>query len=534
MKTGWTAHTDTFVRDNLPPAPLQPEFLFDLPELKFPERLNAAALLDRAIDAGFGEKEAVLWEDGCWTYNQLLTRTCQVAEVLARQMQLSPGNRVLIHGPNSPMLIANWWGVLRAGGIAVTTMPLLRASELKTIIDKAEVSHALVDARLQTEFDLAATDSPFIRQVATFNGDGSFEAQLDKASDFNKPVVTASDDPALIAFTSGTTGQPKGCVHFHRDICAMAETFSRHVVKPSAKDVFCGTPPFAFTFGLGASVVFPAACGAATALTGGPGVEPLTAAIEKHKVTTLFTAPTAYRAMSALPAEHFKSLHTCVSAGEHLPRSTSDLWHEKTGIRLIDGIGATEMIHIFISASGDDIRPGATGRAVPGYAAQIIDENMAPLPPGEVGRLAVRGPTGCRYLADNRQVQYVVDGWNLTGDLFRQDEDGYFWYVSRSDDMIISSGYNIAAPEVENALLSHDDVTETAVIGVADLERGQICKAFVVLRDPDAASDKKIHELQAHVKATIAPYKYPRQVEFVSELPKTHTGKLQRYKLKDG
>jgi 2-aminobenzoate-CoA ligase len=533
MNFDLSSRYDSFVRDNLPDTSLQPEFHFDRPELKFPAMLNASVLLDRAVAAGHGDKDAVLWSAGRWRYKELLTQACRIADTLITQLNLRPGNRVLIHGPNSPMLMAIWWGVLRAGGVAVTTMPLLRAGEVKTIIHKAEISHALVDARVQSAFDDACNNSQFIRFAEYFNGDGAFEARLEKARDFVEPAPTPNDEPALIAFTSGTTGQPKGCVHYHRDVLAMAETFSRHIVKPSAGDVFCGTPPFAFTFGLGASVVFPAACGAASALTMGPGVDPLLDAIEQHKVTTLFTAPTAYRGMMSLPQKHFQSLHTCVSAGEHLPQATSDGWREATGIRLIDGIGATEMIHIFISASGDNVVPGSTGRAVPGYVARIVDEEMRELPAGETGRLAVRGPTGCRYLADDRQKDYVKQGWNLTGDLFRQDEDGYFWYVSRSDDMIISSGYNIAAPEVENALLLHADVAEAAVIGVPDAERGQICKAFVVLQSKEDTSDAKKADLQTHVKHMIAPYKYPREIEFVSALPKTQTGKLQRYKLKD-
>ncbi|WP_425408424.1 AMP-binding protein [Hyphococcus sp.] len=528
-----TAHEDSFVRDNIPEPALQPTFLFDRPELKFPERLNASILLDRAVAAGHGDKDAVLWNNGRWSYNDLLMRACQIADFLKTQAGFVPGNRVMIHGLNSAMLLAIWWGVVRAGGVAVTTMPLLRPSELLTIINKAEISHAFVDSRLADDYDSAAEKSAFIRATEYYNDGGALETRLKALRSFVEPAPTASDDPALIAFTSGTTGMPKGCVHFHRDILAMAETFSRHTVQPKSDDVFCATPPFAFTFGLGASVVFPAACGAASAITSGPGVEPLLEALERHRVTTLFTAPTAYRGMLSLPSSHFANLHTCVSAGEHLPRAISEGWHELTDIRLIDGIGATEMIHIFISASGAAVRPGSTGQVVPGYAAQIVDENMNIVPDGEIGRLAVRGPTGCRYLADKRQTDYVKEGWNLTGDLFRKDEDGYFWYVSRSDDMIISSGYNIAAPEVENALLSHPDIEETAVVGVADEKRGQICKAFIVLANDCDNVAAKTRELQEHVKCLIAPYKYPREIEFVKELPKTHTGKLQRYKLKD-
>ncbi len=530
--TSYTAHVDSFVRDNLPIPERQPEFLFRLPELDFPPRLNASILLDRAIASGRGRNDAVLWRDRRWSYDELLARACRVADFLIDQQDFTPGSRVLIHGPNSPALMAVWWGVLRAGGVAVTTMPLLRASEINAIIEKAEISHAWVDERTRTEVDKAMRGSTFVQHIESLGDVEAFDRGLKNARSFVEPVATASDDPALIAFTSGTTGQPKGCVHYHRDILAMAETFCRHVICPAPDDVFCGTPPFAFTFGLGASVVFPAAFGAASALTDGPGVEPLIDAIKRHKVTTLFTAPTAYRAMMAGAPAQFETLHTCVSAGEHLPLATFEGWRDLTGIKLIDGIGATEMIHIFISAAGDDIRPGSTGRTVPGYIAKIFDEDMCELPAGEVGRLAVRGPTGCRYLDDARQSDYVKNGWNLTGDLFRQDEEGYFLYVSRADDMIISSGYNIAAPEVENALLSHPGVAETAVIGIPDAERGQICKAFVVLNSDTLASEALKKALQAHVKNTIAPYKYPREIEFVDALPKTHTGKLQRYRLR--
>lgn len=527
-----TAHIDTFVRDHLPPASAQPDFRFDLPELTFPQRLNAATLLDAVIARGLGDRDAVLWAEGRWSYADLLAQANRVAHVLAHDMGLVPGNRVMILAPNTPLTLAIWWGVLRAGGVAVTAMPMLRAAELAILIEKARITHALVAASLASEFEAARRSCEDAPRHVTYFGEGDLEQRMSAATDSFDPIRTASDDPALIAFTSGTTGKPKGCVHYHRDILAMAETFSRHVVRPTHTDVFCGTPPFAFTFGLGASVVFPAACGAATALPPAPGFEALMDTIARHKVTTLFTAPTGYRAMTKLADARLTSLHTCVSAGEHLPQATSDAWHSATGIRLIDGIGATEMIHIFISARGDDVRPGSTGKPVPGYQACVLGESGAPLPAGVVGRLAVKGPTGCRYLADERQRYYVIDGWNVTGDLYRVDEDGYFWFVSRADDMIISSGYNIAAPEVENALLLHPSVAETAVIGSPDEERGQVVKAFVVLRQPAAPSEALAAELQEHVKHAIAPYKYPRAIEFVEALPKTHTGKLQRYKLK--
>jgi 2-aminobenzoate-CoA ligase len=526
-----TAHLDTFARDNLPPREQWPQFVFDLPGLQFPERVNAGRLLDRAVAAGHGGKAAVLWGDESWSYDRLLDAADRIARVLVEDMGLAPGARVLLHAPNQPMTVAAWFGILKAGAIVVCTMPLLRPSELSVVVDKAEISHAVCEASLKEAIIAAGASS--MTQVIAF-GDGELEAAMAAKAPGFDDVGTAADDVALIAFTSGTTGKPKGCMHFHRDVLAMAETFSRRVLKPEPDEVFCGTPPFAFTFGLGGSVVFPIHAFATTAIPERPGYEALCETIQRHGVTTLFTAPTAYRAMLKLLGDYdLSSLRKCVSAGEPLPAATSEAWREATGIRIIDGIGSTEMIHIFISAAGDDIRPGATGKAVPGYEACLLGDDGRPLPPGSTGRLAVRGPTGCRYLADERQRNYVVDGWNVTGDVYRQDEDGYFWFVSRADDMIISAGYNIGAPEVEQAVLAHPAVLECAVVGAPDEARGQVVKAFVVLHDPSLASDALRTEIQDHVKRAIAPYKYPRRLDFVSELPKTQTGKLQRFRLRD-
>jgi 2-aminobenzoate-CoA ligase len=531
MSSG-TAHLDTFARDNLPPREHWPQFVFELPELQFPERVNAGRLLDRAVATGYGGKAAVLWGDESWTYAKLLDAANRIARVLVEDMGLAPGARVLLHAPNQPMTIAAWFAILKAGGIVVCTMPLLRPSELKVVAEKAEISHTICEASLKGAIAEAGASS--MTRVISFGGGELETAMAAKAAAAFDDVDTAADDVALIAFSSGTTGKPKGCVHFHRDVLAMAETFSRRVLKPEPEEVFCGTPPFAFTFGLGGSVIFPIHACATTAIPDRPGYEALCETIQRHGVTTLFTAPTAYRAMLKLLGDYdLSSLRKCVSAGEPLPAATSDAWREATGIRIIDGIGSTEMIHIFISAAGEDIRPGATGKAVPGYEACLLDEDDRPLPPGSTGRLAVRGPTGCRYLADERQLNYVVDGWNVTGDVYRQDEDGYFWFVSRADDMIISAGYNIGAPEVEQAVLAHPAVLECAVIGEPDEARGQVVKAFVVLHEPSLASEALRVEIQEHVKRGIAPYKYPRRLDFVSELPKTQTGKLQRYRLRD-
>jgi 2-aminobenzoate-CoA ligase len=529
---GVTAHIDTFVRDNLPPPHLLPDFIFTLPELRYPERLNAVCLLERAVAQGFGDRPAVVWSGGALTYRALLDLSGRIARVLVDDLGLVPGGRVLLHAPNDALTIAVWWAILKAGGVAVTTMPLLRVGELATIAEKAEIDLFLADAALAETVDGARAATGRLGRGLYFGDGGELAGRAAKAEPL-PTVPTAAEDAALIAFTSGTTGKPKGCIHFHRDVLAMADTFARHVLKPGPDDVFCGSPPFAFTFGLGGAVVFPAAVAAATALPERPGYDALCAAIDQHKVSALFTAPTAYRALLRdCDPRALSSLRRCVSAGEVLPKATSDTWFEATGLRLIDGIGSTEMIHIFVSASDGDIRPGSTGRAVPGYEARLIDEDDQPIEGPGVGRLAVRGPTGCRYLADPRQANYVTRGWNVTGDLYRRDEDGWFWYVARADDMIISSGYNIGAPEVEQALLTHAAVAEAAVVGWPDEARGQIVKAYVVLHDLGLAGDAVCEELKDHVKRTIAPYKYPRVVEFVSELPKTQTGKLQRFKLR--
>jgi 2-aminobenzoate-CoA ligase len=525
-----SAHVDTFVRDNLPPAELWPELTFTLPELQFPAKYNASSILDRAIANGHGSRNAVLFSSATVSYDALLEEACRIAHVLTHDFELVPGNRVLVHASNTRLSIAVWWGILRAGGVAVGTMPMLRPQELAVILNKAQVSHAIVDSHRVAELEQARRDAPSLTHILSTD---ELEQRMTLAPGSFTALATASDEPALIAFTSGTTGTPKGCVHFHRDIAAMSETFSRHVLRPKSTDVFIGTPPLAFTFGLGAGVIFPASVGAATAVCAKPGFDVLADTIAQHKATTLFTSPTGYRALMKQDLSKLASLHACVSAGEHLPRATSDQWLERTGIRIIDGIGSTEMIHIFVSARGDDIRPGATGKAVPGYEATLLGEDDQPFEGEGEGRLAIRGPTGCRYLADQRQKNYVVNGWNVTGDLYRRDGDGYFWYVSRADDMIISSGYNIGAPEVENALLTHDAVAECAVIGAPDEERGAIVKAFVVLKPGKEASDATVRALQDHVKQAIAAYKYPRAVAFVAELPKTHTGKVQRFKLRD-
>lgn len=532
----YSAHVDTFARDNLPPPELQPEFIFELPELQFPPRLNCASeLLDRAIEKGWGQRVVIRAPGLSWTYADLLAQANTIAQVLVQDLGLVPGNRVLLRAPNNPLLVAAWFGVMKAGGIAVATMPLLRAKELSDIISKAQVSHALCDVRLKDELELALPGCPSLRQIVYWGGGGQdqLEARMaTKPSSFTN-LDTASDDTCLIAFTSGTTGKPKGCMAFHRDVLAICDTFAKYVLQASSEDVFIGSPPLAFTFGLGGMVLFPMRIGASTVLLEKATPDALLPAIAEYRASLTVTSPTAYRAMAA-GAKNFdlSSLRKGLSAGEPLPASTRKLWKDTTGIELIDGIGATEMLHIFISHTEAQAKPGATGKAVPGFRACVLDEEGNPLPAGQVGRLAVKGPTGCRYLADERQLGYVQQGWNITGDAYLMDEEGYFVYQARTDDMIISSGYNIAGPEVEDALLLHPGVAECAVVGVPDPARGQIVKAYVVLQKGLQGSEQLVREMQDFVKQKIAPYKYPRAIEFRDSLPRTQTGKLQRFRLR--
>jgi 2-aminobenzoate-CoA ligase len=539
-----SAHTDHFCRDQLPPADLWPQFDFGTrPELAYPSQLNCAAeLLDRMIEAGDGDRTAFLFPGGRWTYSDVFEMSNRIAHVLVEDLGVVPGNRVLLRGPNSPMVVACWFAIVKVGAVVVCTMPLLRVRELTYIADKAEIALALCDARFAPECETAmrqtSAGTPRVEgRTVVFASDdaASLETMM-----IGKPAAftncdTAADDTVLIAFTSGTTGNAKGTMHFHRDVMAICDCFPRSVAKLSRDDICCGSPPFAFTFGLGALVLFPMRMGAASLLLEQAAPPQLIAGIHEHRPTICWTSPTAYRAMLGLLDRHdVSSLRKCVSAGEHLPRATFEAWEAKTGVPIIDGIGATEMLHIFVSASEDDIHPGATGRVVPGYEARCVDANGAEVPRGEIGRLAVRGPTGCRYLGDlERQRGYVEHGWNITGDSFREDEDGYFWYVARTDDMIITGGHNVSGAEVENVLLEHRAVQECGVVAVPDDERGHVVKAFIVVRPGFTGSPELARELQDFVKAEIAPYKYPRRIEFVEKLPRTDTGKLQRFVLRE-
>ncbi len=523
---------DSFVEDRLPPPELLPDFRFDLSELEYPERLNAAAELLRG---GAPDALAVVNDHGRWSYADLDDFSGRIARLLVEEEGLVRGNRVLLRGPNSYTMFAAWLGVLKAGGIVVATMPLLRPGEIATVIDRAQISHAIVDSRFIGDFRQAVEQTHSVRCIIKYDGDygrGELESRSAPLAPL-PPVDTGRDEPCIIAFTSGTTGVPKGCVQFHRDVLAPCDTFAKHLLGQAAGDVFITSAPMAFTFGLGITPMFPLRVGAASATIEQASPPALLDAITKFKVTHLGTAPTAYKAMLSQPNldKALKTLRYCISAGEHLPEATWRAWKERTSIAITDGIGSTEMMHIFVSAAGEEIRPGSTGKAVPGYTACVLDADGNPMDEG-VGRLAIKGPTGCRYLDDPRQRDYVVNGWNVTGDTYRRDADGYYWYLARSDDMIVSSGYNIGAPEVENALLSHPAVAECAVIGMPCPERGQKVKAFVVLALDAEPSEALIAELQAHAKQMIAPYKYPREIEFVEILPKTATGKLRRTDLR--
>jgi 2-aminobenzoate-CoA ligase len=533
MRLSVSAHLDTFCRDRLPPQDQWPEFRFDLPELNYPERLNCAGELLDATAARYGyERPCLRSLTQTWTYGETIRLTNQLAQVLTEDLGLRPGQRVLLRGPNSTWLAAAWLAVLKAGGVAVTTMALLRPREIAAIVGLTEPALALCDHRFAADLAAAAPALTTLR----YGGGGEpadLTARCAVKNGVFQPVSTAADDVAMLAPTSGTTGHPKVTMHFHRDVLATADTFSSRVIKPRQDDVFTGTAPLGFTYGLGALLLFPLRAGASALLLERATPGELADAIAAHAVTVLSTAPTAYRAMLAAgKTPSLKDLRRCVSAGEHLPKSVWEEFRRATGISIIDGIGSTEMLHVFIAAEGDDIRPGATGRAVPGYRAAILDENGDQVPDGQPGRLAVQGPTGCRYLGDDRQRTYVQRGWNITGDTYVRDADGYYWFQARSDDMIISAGYNIAGPEVEEALLGHPDVLEVAVVAAPDPDRGTIVQAFVVLREGAAQDAAKVVELQDFAKKSIAPYKYPRVVQFVAELPKTISGKTQRYRLR--
>ncbi|MDX3907512.1 MAG: benzoate-CoA ligase family protein [Pigmentiphaga sp.] len=539
-----SGHLDTFARDHLPPPEAWPDFLLDHPAVRYPARFNCAAeLVDGAVAAGHGDRPAIqTFIDGKLTvirYRELQERVDRLARVLTEDMGLVAGNRVLLRGPNNPAMAVALLATIKAGMVAVPTMPLLRAAELKPILDRAQVRAALCDVRLRDELEACMREGawhcPTLAQVRFFNDDGpeSLESLARNKPVPFSPCDTASDDVCLIAFTSGTTGSPKGCMHFHRDVLAMCDLFPRYILEARPDDIFCGTPPLAFTFGLGGMLCFPLRVGASTVLAEKLTPAALLETIQATRATIVFTAPTFYRQMAALADGYdISSVRHAVSAGEALPDATRQSWKQATGVEMTDGIGSTEMIHIFISSAGDQVRRGAIGKVVPGYEVRIVDDEMRPVPPGTIGKLAVRGPTGCKYLADERQANVVQQGWNLTGDSFVMDEDGYLYYQARTDDMIISAGYNIAGPEVESALLQHEAVAECGVVGVPDEERGQVVTAFVVLRPGVQAGEALAKVLQEHVKQTIAPYKYPRVIRFVDALPRTETGKLKRFALR--
>ncbi len=531
-----SAHVDTFAAGLLPPREQRPDMIFSLPELQYPDRMNCAArLLDRHVFAGNADRRCALGSGVAWSYGEMLRTANRIANVLVDDLGIVPGNRVLLRAPNSPMLATCWFAVLKAGAIAVTSMPLLRAGELRFMIEKAEVRHALCDARLADDLRIASGAVEGFRTVCFGSGEPeSLEGHMASKPEAFDNVDTAAEDVAAIAFTSGTTGRPKAAVQTHRDFLASCDSYGAHVLRPSRDDLFCGTPPLAFTYGLGGLLLFPMHAGAATLLLEKATPELLLQAIEEYRVSVLFTAPVAYRAMAeSVGAYDVGSLHTCVSAGETLPPSVWRAWYEKTGVKILDGIGSTEMFHIFVGSPVERAIPGSTGLVVPGYRAEIHDDAGNPLPPNTVGRLAVKGPTGCRYLDDERQTTYVRSGWNYPGDAYRMDEEGRFWYVARIDDMIISSGYNISGPEVEAALMEHPDVSECAVVAKPDrLRLTNVVKAYVVLADGIAADEAKASALGEFVRSRIAPFKCPREIEFVASLPRTETGKVQRFRLR--
>ena len=542
---GETGHIDRFVLDRLPPRELWPVFDYSsLPDgITYPDRLNCVTpLLDDHVAGGHGDRPAVHYEDLTWSYGDLLDMVDRIAVVLTDDWGLEPGNRVLLRGPNTPMLLASWLAAVKAGAVCITTMPLLRAGELSSIIERIQPAFALCDAAVAGELVSAVQTTGLPGKIGLFSDTGrgedpevGFDALVRDASGPFKAVDTAADDPAIAAFTSGTTGTPKCAVHFHRDLMVATDCFPRDIWNIQPEHVFSGSPPIAFTFGCGAFILIPLRFGASVALVRTPTPDNVLQAITRHRVTDLYTAPTMYRRMAALIGEHdVSSLKHCNAAGEHLPLDTFEQWKAATGLPIVDQLGSTEMFHNFMATPPGEIKPGSTGRAVQGYRSKLVAADGAPAKDGEIGRLAIKGPNGCLYL-DNveRQKDYVRDGWNFTGDLFTRDEDGYHWYGGRADDLIVSSGYNISGIEIEHVLLQHNMVGECAVVGSPDPERGSIVKAFVVATGDVIDEPALTRELQDYVKSTIAPYKYPRAIEFIDALPRTPTGKVQRYKLID-
>ena len=535
---GPTAHIDTFSRENLPKQSRQPNFLLD--EYNYPDYLNASEeLTDVMVEKGFGDHTALIGNGRRRTYKELTDWTNRLANALVENYGVKPGNRVLIRSSNNPAMVACWLAATKVGAVVVNTMPMLRSGELDKIINKAKISHALCDNRLLPELNKSFKTNKYLKYLIPFDGTANHSSELDEAalekSVKFESIKTGRDDVALLGFTSGTTGEPKATMHFHRDLMIIADGYAKEVLQVNDKDIFVGSPPLAFTFGLGGLAIFPLRFGATATLLEDASPPNMIEIIQKYKATVCFTAPTAYNVMLLAMDEgmDLSSLRAAVSAGETLPASVYKNWLKKTGKPMLDGIGATELLHIFISNRFNDHRESCTGKPIKGYEAKIVDENMKELPLGEVGRLVVRGPTGCRYLSDNRQSDYVVDGWNITGDSFYMDNDGYFYFAARNDDMIISSGYNIAGPEVEAALMSHEAVFECAVIGFPDKERGYIVQAHIVLNDNYVGDESLQKILQDYVKGIIAPFKYPRSIIFLDTLPKTKTGKIQRFRLRN-
>ncbi|MEC4005056.1 AMP-binding protein [Flavobacterium sp. SUN052] len=526
-------YEDNFAHNNLPSLDLQPEYSFlDLPQFQHPEMLNCVdKLLDNHIKESRGNNTCIRTFETTWTYQDLYEKANQIAHVLVDDLGLVSGNRVLLRSANNPMMVACWFAIIKAGGIVVATMPLLRSKEIKIFIDCAEISHAICDSELSEEMNLVKSD--YLKKTSYFRN-GDLETLMQSKPKTFTNYHSKADSVALIGFTSGTTGLPKMTAHYHKDILNICEAFPNYALQPTPNDVFTGSPPLGFTFGLGGLVLFPMYFGASTFLIEKPSPDLLLQAIQDFKITICFTAPTAWRIITTKVNEYdISSLRKCISAGETLPLKVWQDWYDATKLKIIDGIGATEMLHIFISSNEENIKPGATGKAIMGYEAKIIDSNGNEVPRNESGRLAVRGITGCKYLnREEKQLEYVENGWNITGDIFRQDEDDYFWFVARGDDMIISSGYNIGAIEVESVLLTHEDILECAVVGLPDEERGMLVCAHIVLKDSSKASDELKKSIQLWFKEVATPYKYPREIIFTDVLPKTETGKIQRFKLK--
>ncbi len=531
-----------------PPRELWPRFGLDFPEAReWPAKLNIAEVL---VDDNLkrGDKPAILYEDRQIKYRELQLMINKFGNAL-KVLDVKPYDRVMLRLPNIPEFIVSSLAVQKLGAVSVPTFTLLKAKELSYIASDCEAKVLITTPSLLEDVEKAKGELKTIRHIVLADAKPSeveapyiaFDYLMDdfKEATGLEPVRVDQDEVTLLLYTSGTTGPPKGCIHTHRHYLAVADCYAKNVLQAREDDVWGGPPTMAFAYGHTGLICNPLRHGATTSLVGSGRFEPASMfqLIEKHGISVFYGVPTAYRTMVALKHERgkydFSSLRVCVTAGEPCPPSLYYTIKEFFGCEVLEHMGCTELFNGFISTRFGQVKPGSMGLAVPGYDVRILGDDGNEVKTGEVGHLAVAGPIGIRYWKlPEKQAESVRNGWNHTGDMAYKDEEGFFWFASRSDDIIKTAAYRVSPHEVEEALIKHGAVAEAGVIGVPDLERGQIIKAFIVLKPDHKPSSRLEEELRVFVKDQIAPYKAPKEVEFVKELPKTETGKIRRAELK--